>query len=461
MSTRVQHRRGSAAAHATFIGAEGEITMMTDAKRLVAHDGATAGGIPMARLDEVTAEVVRMIGNADFSFQVTDRIVMPNAAFTAPRSGVLPLASAVAPGRTISFFDGLPAIAGANILTVTRSGADTINGATSYACTTPRGRWDFVSDGISKWAVAVERAPLASPALTGTPTAPTAAPGTNSQQLANTAFVKAAIDALAGGAPGALDTLNEIAASLGNDPDFAGTVVNLLAGKQPLDAELTAIASLIGAANKLPYFTGPGAAALADFTAQARTLLAATSFAAQREVLGQSWVKLQRITLTAPSLDLLFALTGGYSEYRIRGRMVPNTAVSVFNVVGRVRTDGINDRTGASDYFYHGFYSGGGTVGPLTTALASLMVMTTQVDPANPDLGIGPWDINISQGSSLRKTRIKSHGSAYQGVDNYTFDYHGGLNLAGAGAVTHLRLLGTVAGNVFGAGTEMTLEGLE
>ncbi|MHA0482123.1 tail fiber protein, partial [Escherichia coli] len=56
------------------------------------------------------------------------------------------------------------------------------------------------------------KAPLASPAFTGTPTAPTASQGTNSTQIANTAFVKAAITALINGAPGTLDTLKEIAA---------------------------------------------------------------------------------------------------------------------------------------------------------------------------------------------------------------------------------------------------------
>jgi hypothetical protein len=74
-------------------------------------------------------------------------------------------------------------------------------------------------------------APLASPALTGTPTAPTASGGTNSAQIATTAFVKAAIDALVDGAPGALDTLNELAASLADDASFAASVTTALAGK--------------------------------------------------------------------------------------------------------------------------------------------------------------------------------------------------------------------------------------
>lgn len=74
-------------------------------------------------------------------------------------------------------------------------------------------------------------APLASPALTGTPTAPTAAVATNTTQVATTAFVQAAISALVNGAGGALDTLKELADALGNDPNFATTITNGLAGK--------------------------------------------------------------------------------------------------------------------------------------------------------------------------------------------------------------------------------------
>ncbi|HFI8462177.1 TPA: phage tail protein, partial [Escherichia coli] len=83
------------------------------------------------------------------------------------------------------------------------------------------------------------KAPLSSPALTGTPTAPTAAQSVNNTQIATTAFVKSAIAAMVGSAPVALDTLNELAAALGNDPNFSTTVLNALAGKQPLDNTLT------------------------------------------------------------------------------------------------------------------------------------------------------------------------------------------------------------------------------
>lgn len=75
------------------------------------------------------------------------------------------------------------------------------------------------------------KAPLASPALTGIPSAPTAPAGTNTTQVATTAFVRSAISALVGSSPTALDTLNELAAALGNDPNFAATMNSLLAEK--------------------------------------------------------------------------------------------------------------------------------------------------------------------------------------------------------------------------------------
>ncbi|WP_234099861.1 MULTISPECIES: phage tail protein [Enterobacteriaceae] len=180
-------------------------------------------------------------------------------------------------------------------------------------------------------------APKESPALTGRPTAPTAEGKDSSTQIANTAFVQAAIAALVGSSPEALDTLNELAAALGNDPNFATTVTNSLAGKmdksangsdienvsvflqnlgfseyikgligkgdqwsawqylglvdalngkQQADATLTALAGLVNGANKLPYFSGVDQMAATDLTAFMRGLLGKADAAAAKGHLG-------------------------------------------------------------------------------------------------------------------------------------------------------------------------------
>ncbi|HBA9460172.1 TPA: phage tail protein [Escherichia coli] len=130
------------------------------------------------------------------------------------------------------------------------------------------------------------KAPLNSPALTGTPTTPTAQQGTNNTQIASTAFVMAAIAALVDSSPDALNTLNELAAALGNDPNFATTMTNALAGKQPKDATLTALAGLATAADRFPYFTGNDVASLATLTEVGRDILAKSTVAAVIEYLG-------------------------------------------------------------------------------------------------------------------------------------------------------------------------------
>lgn len=48
MATQIQRRRGTTAQHSTFTGALGELTVDTDKKTVVVHDGSTAGGSPLA-----------------------------------------------------------------------------------------------------------------------------------------------------------------------------------------------------------------------------------------------------------------------------------------------------------------------------------------------------------------------------------------------------------------------------
>jgi|688.fasta_scaffold48022_3 hypothetical protein len=77
-------------------------------------------------------------------------------------------------------------------------------------------------------------APLNSPNFSGVPTVPTASSGTNNTQAASTAFVRNEISSLVNSAPSTLDTLNELASALGNDPNFATTIASGLGQKANL-----------------------------------------------------------------------------------------------------------------------------------------------------------------------------------------------------------------------------------
>lgn len=173
---------------------------------------------------------------------------------------------------------------------------------------------DLSSTYLTTSAASSTYAPLASPALSGTPTAPTADQAINNTQIATTAYVRTAVSNLVDGAPGLLDTLNELAAAIGDDQNFATTISTSLGEKlvkasnlsdltdasaartnlglaigtnvQAYDAELAALAGLTSASDKVPYFTGSGTAATADFTTFGRSLVDDADAAAGRTTLG-------------------------------------------------------------------------------------------------------------------------------------------------------------------------------
>jgi hypothetical protein len=115
-------------------------------------------------------------------------------------------------------------------------------------------------------------APLASPALTGVPTAPTAAANTNTTQVATTAYVQTEINDLIAASPAALDTLNELAAALGNDASFSTTVTNSIATKLPLAGGTMSGAIAMGT-NKITGLGTPTASTDASTKAYADTML--------------------------------------------------------------------------------------------------------------------------------------------------------------------------------------------
>jgi hypothetical protein len=177
-------------------------------------------------------------------------------------------------------------------------------------------------------------APLASPALTGTPTAPTAAANTNTTQIATTAYVQTEINDLIASAPGALDTLNELASALGNDASFSTTVTNSLAGKLSLTGGTMSGAIAMGA-NKITGVANPTNAqdvatknyidtsvlAPSNLTGPITSSGAATAIASQTGT-GTTFVMNTSPTLVTPALGVATATS-------INGTTIPSSKTLV------------------------------------------------------------------------------------------------------------------------------------
>jgi hypothetical protein len=132
---------------------------------------------------------------------------------------------------TISAEDG----SGNANVSVPRAGFGSVSSLSDLSITATATELNYVDGVTSAIQTQIDtKAPLASPALTGTPTAPTATAGDSSTKIATTAFVGTEVSNLVDSAPSTLNTLNELAAALGDDANFSTTVTNSIAAKLPL-----------------------------------------------------------------------------------------------------------------------------------------------------------------------------------------------------------------------------------
>lgn len=189
MANTVQIKRGSTASVAGYTGPVGELIYNSSTKRVHTQDGVTAGGSALALLSDVSG--------------------------------------------------------GGAVTSVNTQTGDVVLGKGDIGL----GNVDNTSDAnkpiSTAQAAAINlKAPIANPAFTGTPTAPTAAQVSNNTQIATTAFVKAAVAALVDGAPEALDTLRELAEALGDDPNFVATITAEIGSKLSKAANLSDLADI-------------------------------------------------------------------------------------------------------------------------------------------------------------------------------------------------------------------------
>lgn len=170
-------------------------------------------------------------------------------------------------------------------------------------------------------------APLASPALTGVPTAPTATAGTNTTQVATTAYVGTAISNLVAGAPATLDTLDEIAAAIADTGNFSDTVVlksgstmtgNLAMGTNKVTGLGTPTTSTDAATKG---YVDTAAIAPSNLTGPITSVGPATSVAAQTGT-GSTFVMQASPTLTTPNIGVATATS-------VNGTTIPTSKTLV------------------------------------------------------------------------------------------------------------------------------------
>ena len=154
MAKRLKLRGGTTTQHNSFTGSDREVTVDTTKETLVVHDGSTAGGFSLMRSD-IMQENLDVNGNSIVSASNGNIAITPNGS-----------------GKVV--LDGLsyPTSDGTNGQVITTNGSGVLS---------------FGTVDLSV------KANIASPTFTGTPSAPTASAGTNTTQLATTAFVTTAV----------------------------------------------------------------------------------------------------------------------------------------------------------------------------------------------------------------------------------------------------------------------------
>ena len=289
MAKLLKLRRGSTTHHSSFTGAEGEVTVDTDKDTLVVHDGSTAGGHPVAAEDMANVSSASIAGRLATDSLSSDKIaggalptdvtvtnanVVSNAAIanskladsgvnagTVGSSTAIPIITVNAKGivtststtaidsTTIANGTSNVAVANDGNITATRSGTTRLTVNNTGAAVT--GNLD-VSSGVdvtgnitvTGTVDGVDIAGLNSNAnsffgngsglLTNGVTATTQSQGDNSTKVATTAYTDTAISNLVDSSPAALNTLNELAAAIGDDANFSTTITNSIGTKMPL-----------------------------------------------------------------------------------------------------------------------------------------------------------------------------------------------------------------------------------
>lgn len=255
-----------------------------------------------------------------------------------------------------------------------------------------------------------------SPAFTGTPTAPTATAGTSTTQLATTAFVAGEVAGIVDAAPATLDTLNELAAALGDDPNFATTVTNSIATKLPLaggtmTGDVTYndnVKAQFGTGNDLQIYHDGTNSLIAD-TGTGNLVVRATNF---------------QMTNSSGSQYMLVSNDGGPTYLYHNGTNRLETSASGIDVAGTVLCDGVTvDGTLDIEEVFEKVDTGTTTSGTLTIDVTNTGVTyMTANQTANRTINFNNVNSNLAIGQSVTSSVLMTQGSTAYYLNAYQVD---------------------------------------
>ncbi|KRE13460.1 hypothetical protein ASE63_18480 [Bosea sp. Root381] len=174
-----------------------------------------------------------------------------------------------------------------------------------------------------------------------------------------------------------------------------------------------------------------------------------------RTITGQKWVTVYDSTVAGSAVSAItIPLTGGFGLYRIDGEITPNG--NDFASIFRVSKDGGSTWLAGSDYLYMGSVDGGGIVTPIAATTTTFGYFCWTMDTAFPTVG-GAVEAFFRQGSAVKNGFLQMRSSSYDGANHTAAALS--TFLAAAGAVTHIQLLPSVVGGLYGVGTRIVVEG--
>lgn len=256
MATILQLRRGTSTQHSTFTGAPGEVTVDTTKKTIVVHDGSTAGGSPLATEDFVTTSLQAADSLGELS-GTSDDITegSTNLFFTDSRArAAISVTGAGSYNSTTGVIDITGGVTSVNSLTgsVVLDTDDISEGANLYF-TNARARGavsvtDNGGDGSLSYNSTTGVFSYTGPSASEVRAHFSAGTGitiTSGQVAVDTSTIAtktyadsaatAAVAAVIDSAPATLDTLNELAAALGDDANYSTTVSTALGNRLRVD----------------------------------------------------------------------------------------------------------------------------------------------------------------------------------------------------------------------------------